>query len=58
MFRTADSPDAVYTETMELDLAGVVPSLSQRAAGFQCKRRAAATSKMELPNGSDRENRP
>jgi len=28
LFRTADSPDAVYTETMELDLAGVVPSLA------------------------------
>ncbi len=28
LFRTADSPDAVYTETMELDLASVVPSLA------------------------------
>jgi aconitate hydratase len=28
MFATADSPDAVYTETMELDLASVVPSLA------------------------------
>ena len=28
LFRTADSPDAVYTEAMELDLAGVVPSLA------------------------------
>ena len=28
LFATADSPDAVYTETMELDLAGVVPSLA------------------------------
>ena len=28
MFATADSPDAVYTETMELDLTSVVPSLA------------------------------
>ncbi len=28
MFATPDSPDAVYTETMELDLATVVPSLA------------------------------
>ena len=28
LFATADSPDAVYTETMELDLASVVPSLA------------------------------
>ncbi len=28
MFATADTPDAVYTETMELDLASVVPSLA------------------------------
>jgi aconitate hydratase len=28
MFATANSPDAVYTETMELDLATVVPSLA------------------------------
>ena len=28
LFRTADSPDAVYTETMELDLATVEPSLA------------------------------
>ncbi|MFA5907835.1 MAG: aconitate hydratase AcnA [Vicinamibacterales bacterium] len=28
IFRTADSPDAVYTETMEMDLASVVPSLA------------------------------
>jgi aconitate hydratase len=28
LFATPDSPDAVYTETMELDLASVVPSLA------------------------------
>jgi len=28
IFRTADSPDAVYTETMELDLSSVEPSLA------------------------------
>ena len=28
MFASADSPDAVYTETMEMDLASVVPSLA------------------------------
>ena len=28
MFATADSPDAVYTETMEMDLSSVVPSLA------------------------------
>ena len=28
MFATADSPDAIYTETMELDLSTVVPSLA------------------------------
>ncbi|HEX6162576.1 MAG TPA: aconitase family protein, partial [Vicinamibacterales bacterium] len=28
LFRTADSPDAVYTETMELDLSTVEPSLA------------------------------
>jgi aconitate hydratase len=28
LFRTADSPDAVYSETMELDLATVEPSLA------------------------------
>jgi len=28
MFATPDSPDAVYTETMEMDLSSVVPSLA------------------------------
>ena len=28
LFRTADSPDATYSETMELDLSTVVPSLA------------------------------
>jgi aconitate hydratase len=28
MFRTADSPDAVYSETLELDLSSVEPSLA------------------------------
>ena len=28
LFRTADSPDAIYSETMELDLATVEPSLA------------------------------
>ncbi len=28
LFRTADSPDAIYTETMELDLSSIVPSLA------------------------------
>ncbi len=28
LFASADSPDAVYTETMEMDLASVVPSLA------------------------------
>ena len=33
LFRTADSPDATYSETMELDLSTVLPSLAGRGAG-------------------------
>ena len=56
MFRTDDTPDAVYTETMELDLATVEPSLAgprrpQDRVSLSGAKRAFAGALDELKKG-------
>jgi aconitate hydratase len=56
MFRTDQTPDAVYTETLELDLATVVPSLAgprrpQDRVSLSDAQRSFATSLEDLKKG-------
>ncbi|MGE0864967.1 MAG: aconitate hydratase AcnA [Vicinamibacterales bacterium] len=56
MFATPDSPDAVYTETMEMDLSSVVPSLAgprrpQDRVSLSNAKRSFAGSLDELKKG-------